>query len=66
MKVIAANAGPRKDWNTATMLKSALEGAESVGARITLGARERVVQMTFAILLWLIGIVLLLREAGIA
>ena len=37
-----------------------------VGARITLGARDRVVQTAFAILLWLIGIVLLLRQAGIA
>jgi multimeric flavodoxin WrbA len=36
MKVIAANAGPRKDWNTAAMLKSALEGAESVGAHTKL------------------------------
>ena len=36
MNVIAANAGPRKDWNTATMLKSAMEGAESVGAQTKL------------------------------
>ena len=36
MKVIAANAGPRKDWNTATMLKEAMEGAESVGAEAKL------------------------------
>jgi multimeric flavodoxin WrbA len=36
MNVIGANAGPRKDWNTATMLKSALEGAESVGAKTKL------------------------------
>jgi len=36
VNVIAVNGGPRKDWNTGTMLKSALEGAESVGARTTL------------------------------
>ena len=36
MNVIAVNGGPRKDWNTGTMLKSALEGAESVGARTKL------------------------------
>ena len=33
MNVIAVNGGPRKAWNTGTMLQSALEGAESVGAR---------------------------------
>jgi multimeric flavodoxin WrbA len=33
MNVIAVNGGPRKDWNTGTLLKNALEGAESVGAR---------------------------------
>lgn len=32
MNVIAVNGGPRKDWNTGTLLKSALQGAESVGA----------------------------------
>lgn len=31
MKVIALNSSPRKDWNTAMVLKKALEGAESVG-----------------------------------
>jgi multimeric flavodoxin WrbA len=36
MNVIAVNGGPRKDWNTGILLKSALEGAESVGARTTL------------------------------
>jgi multimeric flavodoxin WrbA len=36
MNVMAVNGGPRKDWNTGTMLKSALEGAESVGARTRL------------------------------
>jgi multimeric flavodoxin WrbA len=33
MNAIAVNAGPRKEWNTAAMLKSALEGAESVGVQ---------------------------------
>ncbi|MHC6179974.1 flavodoxin family protein [Clostridium sp. JNZ X4-2] len=32
MKVIAINGGPRKTWNTATLLKSALDGAASLGA----------------------------------
>lgn len=36
MNAIAVNGSPRKDWNTATMLRSALEGAESVGARTKL------------------------------
>lgn len=32
MKVIAINGSPRKNWNTDTLLKKALEGAASVGA----------------------------------
>lgn len=32
MKVIAFNGSPRKEWNTATLLKKALEGAKSQGA----------------------------------
>ena len=32
MKAIAINGSPRKNWNTVTLLKKALEGAESVGA----------------------------------
>ena len=32
MKVIAINGSPRKNWNTATLIKNALEGAESEGA----------------------------------
>ncbi len=36
MNVIAVNGSPRKDWNTGTMLRSAMEGAESVGARTRL------------------------------
>lgn len=33
MKVIAVNGSPRKNWNTATLLQKALEGAKSVGAQ---------------------------------
>jgi multimeric flavodoxin WrbA len=36
MNVIGVNGSPRKDWNTGTLLKSALEGAEGVGARTKL------------------------------
>ncbi len=36
MNVIAVNGSPRKEWNTAMMLKSALEGAESKGAQTKL------------------------------
>ena len=32
MKTIILNGSPRKDWNTAKMLKEAQKGAESVGA----------------------------------
>lgn len=32
MKVIAINGSPRKNWNTATLLNKAIEGAKSVGA----------------------------------
>ncbi|NLB84343.1 MAG: flavodoxin family protein [Synergistaceae bacterium] len=32
MKLIAINGSPRKSWNTATLLNSALEGAASIGA----------------------------------
>ena len=32
MKTIVLNGSPRKNWNTATMLKEAQKGAESVGA----------------------------------
>jgi multimeric flavodoxin WrbA len=32
MKVIAFNGSPRKDWNTATLLQHALQGAASQGA----------------------------------
>ncbi len=36
MKIIAFNGSPRKKWNTATLLKSVLEGAESQGAETEL------------------------------
>jgi len=36
MNVIAINGSPRKDWNTATLLRKAMEGAESVGAKTRL------------------------------
>lgn len=32
MKIIAFNGSPRKEWNTATLLKDALDGAASKGA----------------------------------
>jgi multimeric flavodoxin WrbA len=32
MKVMAVNGSPRKSWNTATLLKKALQGAASQGA----------------------------------
>jgi len=32
MKVMAINGSPRKNWNTATLLEKALEGAASEGA----------------------------------
>lgn len=36
MKIIAINGSPRKEWNTATLLKKALEGAATQGARTEL------------------------------
>jgi multimeric flavodoxin WrbA len=36
MKVIAFNGSPREDWNTATLLEKALEGAASQGAETEL------------------------------
>ena len=36
MKVIAVNGSPRKNWNTATLLKNVLEGAASNGAETEL------------------------------
>lgn len=36
MKVIGINGSPRKDWNTETLIKKALEGAASVGAETEL------------------------------
>lgn len=34
MKTIVLNASPRKDWNTAELLKSAAEGARDAGAEV--------------------------------
>ena len=36
MKVMAINGSPRKEWNTATLLEKALEGAASQGAETEL------------------------------
>jgi multimeric flavodoxin WrbA len=36
MKIIAFNGSPRKEWNTATLLNKALEGAASQGAKTEL------------------------------
>ena len=36
MKIFAFNGSPRKEWNTATLLKEALKGAASKGASIEL------------------------------
>ena len=36
MKALGVNGSPRKKWNTATLLKKALEGAASEGAKATL------------------------------
>ena len=36
MKIIAFNGSPRTEWNTATLLKKALEGAASQGAKTEL------------------------------
>ena len=36
MNILAFNGSPRKNWNTATLLKSALEGARSRGAETEL------------------------------
>lgn len=33
VKVLSVNGGPRKNWNTDTLLQKALEGAKSVGAQ---------------------------------
>jgi multimeric flavodoxin WrbA len=36
MKAVAINGSPRKNWNTAMLLKNALEGAEAQGAKTKL------------------------------
>ena len=33
-KIIAVNAGPRKGWNTDTLIDEAIKGAESTGAEV--------------------------------
>ena len=33
-KIIAVNAGPRKGWNTDTLISEAVRGAESTGAEV--------------------------------
>lgn len=34
MRIIGLNTSPRRDWNTAKMVKNALEGAKSAGAEV--------------------------------
>ena len=34
-KIIAVNAGPRKGWNTDTLINEAIKGAESAGAEVS-------------------------------
>ena len=34
-KIVAVNAGPRKGWNTDTLISEAIKGAESAGAEVT-------------------------------
>jgi len=36
MKIVAVNGSPRKDWNTATLLKHILDGAKETGANTEL------------------------------
>ena len=33
-KLVAVNAGPRKGWNTDTLINEAIRGAESQGAQV--------------------------------
>ena len=33
-KIIAVNAGPRKGWNTDTLIDEAIKGAQSTGAEV--------------------------------
>lgn len=34
MKIVAVNAGPRKGWNTDTLITEAIKGAEAAGAEV--------------------------------
>lgn len=36
MKIMAINGSPRKNWNTAKILQSAMKGAEAAGAETEL------------------------------
>ena len=36
MKLIAINGSPRKSWNTGTLLKKTIEGAQAAGAKTEL------------------------------
>ncbi len=40
MKTIVINASPRRNWNTALMLKEAMKGAESAGGSDTVSLRK--------------------------
>lgn len=33
-KIVAVNAGPRKGWNTDTLINEAIKGAKSAGAEV--------------------------------
>ena len=37
MKIVVLNASPRKNWNTAQLLKETARGAESAGAEVECG-----------------------------
>lgn len=53
MKTIILNGSPRKNWNTAEMLKSVQKGAESVGAEteyIDLYSLKRLMELSKYIL----------------
>ena len=40
-KIVVVNAGPRKGWNTDTLISEAARGAQSAGAYRALGARGK-------------------------
>ena len=45
-KIVVVNAGPRKGWNTDTIISEAAKGAESVGAEIVRFDLFRLVKYT--------------------